>query len=706
MTRERTGRTAATPPSAAVGASGRHPAVVAVGILALAYLVLPLVGLVSRVDWAGLPETLSRPDLLDALWLSLRTSAAAAVVTTLLGVPLGLWLSGQARLAPVARLLVLLPLTLPPVVAGLALVATLGRNSPLGRVLGELGLDVGFTTPAVVLAQVFVALPYVVVTVESALRVLDPAPADAARALGARRWTVLARVVLPAVAPAVVTGAALAGARALGEFGATLTFAGSLPGVTQTMPTAIYLSRVSDPEGAYALALVLILTAVVLIGAGLWLAGRLTAGSGRDRGAPPEEGSAEGPGDRSPLRSGAGTTPDDAGRTDRGAAVALRARVVHPARGVDVRVTLRPGRLTAVVGPNGAGKSTLVASLAGLLPDAETDVSAYRADAGAGTGGTQGAPAVGSAPAPDAASDDRAPRTALLSQNPGLLPGQRVVDAVALGPRIRGARTASAREQAHAALRRVGSEHLAGRRVGTLSGGQRARVALARALTVDPDVLLLDEPFAALDVRAAAEVRDVVREVLVGRTGMLVTHNLLDVASLADDVVVLTDGGLAESVPVQTFLAAPRSDFGRRLTGVTTLDGERTPSGSVAVAGTELVGTDGTPGGPAPAGRPGRGGGAATRAGDGTPGACLVHVRAADARASLDELPGSLPARPVAVTASVGAVRLDVELGDGQTLDVDVPPGWEGLGSEVVWVRIERFATSDPEPVGAALPAR
>ncbi|MGC5628158.1 molybdate ABC transporter permease subunit [Georgenia sp. Z1344] len=717
MTRTSSPRPAAAPPSAAVGGAGRHPAVVAVGLLGLACLVVPLLGLVSRVDWAGLPETLRRPDLLEALWLSLRTSATAAVVTMLLGVPLALWLSGQARLAPVARLLVLLPLTLPPVVAGLALVATIGRNSPVGAVLGAIGLDIGFTTTAVVLAQVFVALPYVVVTVESALRVLDPAPADAARALGAGRWTVLVRIILPAVAPAIVTGAALAAARALGEFGATLTFAGSLPGETQTMPTAIYLSRVSDPEGAYALALVLILTAIVLIGSGMWLAGRLAAGGSR-RGV--EDDPEPDDDDRVPLPTARPSDADDAvgsprvdspsaesaggssraepssaesaakgagAGTDPGP-VGLDVRVAHPVRDVDVEVTVPAGSVVAVVGPNGAGKSTFVSALAGLLPDAETDVRA-----GVGSNPAYGTDEADGTPATNGPAGAIAPRTALLSQNPGLLVSQRAVDAVALGPRIRGARTQPAREQARAALRRVGAAHLADRRVGTLSGGQRARVALARALSVDPDVLLLDEPFAALDVGAAAEVRAVVRDVMRGRTGILVTHNLLDVATLADHVVVLTDGRVAESAPVAEFLAAPRSGFGRRLTGVTSLVGERTAGGGVAVAGVELIGV-GTA-------SDGAGGGTAARSGsDGDApagGRCLVHVRAADARASLDDGPGVLRARPVAVTASIGAIRLEVELDDGQTLDVDVPPGWPGLDSDVVQVSVERFVTSDDD---------
>jgi len=199
----------------------------------------------------------------------------------LLGLPLSLVLSrARGPWAALARGFSVLPMVLPPVVAGLALLVTLGRRGLVGRSLSVLGIELGFTTIAVVIAQTFVAMPYFVIAVEGALRTLDPGYERVASTLGASPSRVLGRVTLPLLAPAVAAGAALAFARALGEFGATLTFAGSLPGVTQTLPQAIYLARESDPDAALALSVVLLAIAAVIMGAAALLNRRPGASDG------------------------------------------------------------------------------------------------------------------------------------------------------------------------------------------------------------------------------------------------------------------------------------------------------------------------------------------------------------------------------------------------------------------------------------------
>jgi molybdate transport system permease protein len=235
--------------------------VVAVAIVGGLFVVLPLAALIARVDWTHFVALVTSPSSVDALLLSLRTSVAATLLCILLGVPMATVLArvpfaGQR----IVRALVLLPLVLPPVVGGLALLYLFGRRGMLGG-----AIDVAFSTSAVVLAQTFVALPFLVLSLEGALRSAGTRYEAVAATLGARPSTVLFRVTLPLVLPALVSGAILSFARALGEFGATLTFAGSLQGVTRTLPLEIYLQRETDPDAAVALSLVLIAVAVVVV---------------------------------------------------------------------------------------------------------------------------------------------------------------------------------------------------------------------------------------------------------------------------------------------------------------------------------------------------------------------------------------------------------------------------------------------------------
>jgi molybdate transport system permease protein len=234
----------------------------ALGVL---LVLLPLAAILLQVPWADFPALLASESSRAALRLSLQTSLASTGACLLLGVPLALVLA-RVRLpgARLLRSLVLLPLVLPPVVGGIALLYTFGRRGLLGEHLDALGVRIAFSTTAVVIAQTFVALPFLVLSAEGALRTAGQHYEAIAATLGARPGTVLRRITLPLVLPGIAAGAVLAFARALGEFGATLTFAGSLQGVTRTLPLEIYLQRESDPRAALALSLVLVVVAVLL----------------------------------------------------------------------------------------------------------------------------------------------------------------------------------------------------------------------------------------------------------------------------------------------------------------------------------------------------------------------------------------------------------------------------------------------------------
>ncbi|OLE27186.1 MAG: molybdenum ABC transporter permease subunit [Actinobacteria bacterium 13_1_20CM_3_71_11] len=239
------------------------PLLWAPGLLGLAFLVLPLVALVLRAPWATLPGRLVEPGVLTALRLSVTTASAATVLAVLVGVPLAVLLARvEFPGRRLVRALVTLPLVLPPVVGGVALLLVFGRRGVIGS---WAGFSLAFTTAGVVLAEAFVALPFLVVSVEGALRAADRRYEEAAATLGATRWTVFRRVTLPMVAPGLAAGTVLCWARALGEFGATITFAGNFPGRTQTMPIAVYLALESDPDAAIVLSLVLLAVSVAIL---------------------------------------------------------------------------------------------------------------------------------------------------------------------------------------------------------------------------------------------------------------------------------------------------------------------------------------------------------------------------------------------------------------------------------------------------------
>jgi molybdate transport system permease protein len=235
-------------------------------VLGALLLTLPLAGLLRSTPWARLPELLASERVRSALWLSLQCSLGALVLCLLLGVPLA-WLLARVAFPgrAVLRGLVLVPLVLPPVVGGVALLLAFGRRGLLGPVLEPGGAVPAFTTWGVVLAEAFVALPFLVLVLEGAIAGLDPAAEETARTLGAGRLRVFLTVTLPLVGPSLAAGAALAWTRALGEFGATITFAGSLQGRTQTLPLAVYELLATDPAAAYAVSAVLLAVSVLVV---------------------------------------------------------------------------------------------------------------------------------------------------------------------------------------------------------------------------------------------------------------------------------------------------------------------------------------------------------------------------------------------------------------------------------------------------------
>ena len=236
-------------------------------VLGTALFLLPLAGLLARAPWSSAIADLRSREAIDALWLSLECSLAATAIATVLGVPLA-WV--QARVdfpgRNLVRALTTLPMVLPPVVGGVALLLAFGRRGLVGEYLFDwFGVRLPFSTAGVVLAETFVSMPFLVVTVEAGLRSMNTRLEEAARTLGARPLRVFTRVTLPLVLPSIVAGGVLCWSRALGEFGATITFAGNFPGRTQTMPLAVYLLLETRPEAAVMLSLVLVAVSLVVL---------------------------------------------------------------------------------------------------------------------------------------------------------------------------------------------------------------------------------------------------------------------------------------------------------------------------------------------------------------------------------------------------------------------------------------------------------
>ncbi|QGU07071.1 Putative 2-aminoethylphosphonate import ATP-binding protein PhnT [Corynebacterium occultum] len=499
--------------------------VLIIALIAVVVIIGPVLALTARVPWERFGEVLRQPDTLELLQVTGYAALQSTLITLLLGVPLAVWLAGLHRGSGLVRLLVLLPLAMPPVVAGLALTAAIGNRGVTAPLLDALGLQFAFAFPGVVASHVFITLPYVVVAVESGLRQIDREIPASAAGVGLSPTEVLAKITLPAVAPAIATGGGLAFARSLGEFGTTLTFAGSMPGSTRTMPLGIYLQREIDPGASYVLAVILILLAILALAiAGLPLALKRE---------PKPTPRAIGPLDTARIR--------ELCRPDSGLPL------THEAAGV---TTEFPANITtAIIGPNGSGKTTLVGTLAGRLRGARVKIG-------------------------DQVVDGEKFRAAhqrgvvLLTQRPGLPRTATVAATVTMVTRDR--------ELSFQLLEAAGLQELAEVKVPALSGGQAAQVALLRALAAKPRVLILDEPLAAIDVAATARWRRLLKATARDRTTILVTHDPVDISGLADHLVVLEAGRTVAQGRPADLLNVPPNDFVASLAGLNRMAGEIT----------------------------------------------------------------------------------------------------------------------------------
>ena len=496
---------------------------------AVLFLLVPFIALLIRIDWVQFPHLFTQALGSQALALSLRTCLASTLACIIVGLPLAL-VCARARdtwWSRVLRSMVTLPMVLPPVVAGLALLITWGRRGLIGTYLQIFGINIAFTTVAVVMAQTFVSLPFFVSSLEGALRTRGFNEERVASGLGASPSRTLWSVTLPLMIPALVSSTALAFSRALGEFGATITFAGSLAGVTRTLPLEIYLQREESTDMALMLSVILVFVALVLVGGASafsqWWYSRLLSGTSADEAKAPTASRLA-----TEHSRGLGNKDGEAqGQLPRVPVPGVRIAGTLPERHINVDLTCQGGVVTALMGHNGAGKSTLLSVLSGAL-DAPQMTHTWEW--------------------PDGASG-RQPKIAILEQKPVLFPHMSLLANVAFPLRCAGISSAEAESRAQEALASVGLAPFAQRRPAQVSGGQAQRTALARALVVAPEVLLLDEPMAALDVEAARGLRELIAQRFLGRTVIMVTHQIEDAAALDAHIIVLKGGRLLREGP-------------------------------------------------------------------------------------------------------------------------------------------------------------
>lgn len=514
-------------------------------LVAVAILLLPLLGILARTNWSDIGTHLTSPGVLEALRLSLLVSFWALGLALLLGVPLA-WLLARVsfRGKALVRSLVLLPMVLPPTVGGVALLLGFGRRGLLGPWLEDtFGIVLPFHTSGAVVAATFVAMPFLVISLEGTLAGLRPSYEETAASLGASPVRVFCTVTLPMVAPGLAAGAALTWARALGEFGATVTFAGNLPGSTQTLPLQVYLLLQDSPEAATSVSLLLLVIAMAVL---ICLRGRWTGATTTGRAARTVR-AADDTGRPAPPAADTADTADPVPPT---AAHRERWPLHAEVTGFN-RLTLdaAPGTTIAVVGPNGAGKTTLLRALLGLTPRARAALRLGDTDVTTLPPHRRG--------------------VAWVPQDGALFPHLNALNNTAYGLRAHGTPRAHARRTAQQWLDRLGVGHLAHRKPAQLSGGQAQRVALARALAARPRLLLLDEPLAALDQTTRAQVRHTLRGHLAefGGVCLIVTHDPVEAVSLADRVLVLDDGRALQDAPPAEVTRHPRSPWVARMLG-------------------------------------------------------------------------------------------------------------------------------------------
>ncbi|MFI6687526.1 ABC transporter permease [Streptomyces sp. NPDC050485] len=559
MTRSRTRTRPRTPVALAVPA-----------LLAIAFLLMPLLAILARTSWGELGTHLTSPDVTEALRLSLVVSFWALGLSLLLGVPLA-WLLARVDFPGKAlvRSLVLLPMVLPPTVGGVALLLGFGRRGLLGPWLeGAFGITLPFHTSGAVVAATFVAMPFLVISLEGALGGLRPRYEETAASLGASPLRVFLTVTVPMVAPGLAAGAALTWARALGEFGATITFAGNLPGTTQTLPLQVYLLLQDSPQAATSVSLLLLAIAMAVL---VTLRGRW-AGPAALRG-------------EAPAAPALPDPPADSVPGQPEPAADLNPAEPTPSWGLhadisgfnELTLDAEPGTTVAVVGENGAGKTTLLRALLGLTPRAHAALRLGDLDVTALPPHKRG--------------------VAWVPQDGALFPHLSALANTAYGLRAQRVPRAEARAAAQRWLDRLGVGHLAQRRPAQLSGGQAQRVALARALAARPRLLLLDEPLAALDQTTRAHVRHTLRTHLDGFGGvcLIVTHDPVEALSLADRVLVLDAGRTLQDAPPAEVTRHPRSPWVARMLGRNAWAGEASGDGLALAGGGRIVAAEQLP---------------------------------------------------------------------------------------------------------------
>ena len=482
-------------PTSFLPSSRPLPAVVwLIALLCPVFLLFPVAALLFEVPWSQFASILAEPETIDALKISLWAGMQATLIAVILAVPLGAVIHAIPKGQWIVRLLVFLPLALPPVVAGLALTsATRALNLPLP-----------FTFPAVVIAHVFVILPYAAIAIDTSLGSLKQSVLISAESLGIPTTTIFRRIILPSITPGILSAAALSFARSLGEFGTTVTFAGTYPGITRTLTSSIYLERELHPDRAFVLAALLIgISLIFLVIALLPYALR-----------------------RRPVPKPVRLEPMARQRLNH---LCLPSRCPEDleVRWQNQTYQFPAGKVTAVIGPNGCGKSTLAGLIAGALEGA---------DVYAGTTELSDLPL-------------RQRGIVIVPQEPSLPPTTTPLEAVAMALLSKSNSVPKSATAIHDCAQEIlvaaGLGSISNTPVPSLSGGQNAQATLARALVVRPEVLVLDEPFAPLDSISRQSWQRLITDGIGTRTVVLITHNATDVENMADWVIVMKDGMLA-----------------------------------------------------------------------------------------------------------------------------------------------------------------